>query len=322
MKSKNKLLIFKISISFLIILFLFTKLNIDSIFNILKETNLFWIFIAIILKLIVLIFGALNIKLLIIPSNKKIRFVKLIKDYSIAWSIGSFIPLRIGEFSIIYFLKKNGLKEGIGLSISLIDRIISTIVISIVAIFGLFYLFRDFYLISILVGFIILLIISMFIITNKNIRLLIRKYILKSYSKKFSGFSEYFILCLQNLKIILLNFLITLIKWIINALAIYLIFISLNTNILFKNVFLISCMGILLSLIPITFNGLGVREASFIFFYSKVGINANISMSVSIILLVINYIIPSIILIFNLNKFDEIKIKYRKEFKHNKKTLI
>ena len=182
-------LIIRFVISIFIIYFLIDKIGLQNISsNIILIHPLFFI-LTVFLIVIGLIIGALNLDILLIPI-KKISFRKVFYYNTLSWSLGLFVPGKIGELSLIPFLKQEGVPTGHGTVISVLDKLISLVVLSLSSIMGFFIFFdigTTLKLIAIL--FLLIAVILFFIVSNAG-RSFIKKYILRKFSMKFQGFSK------------------------------------------------------------------------------------------------------------------------------------
>jgi len=210
-----------------------------------------------------------------------------------------FIPGKLGEFSLVYFLNKENIKIGHGAAISVIDKIITLVCLFLISFFGFFMFFSPLQSIKLIVISLVLFAVIMILIVSKWNRNIIKKYILGKYSKKFAGFYSTFEFFFKHKKhILFIDFIITLIKWSINALIFYVIFLALKTTVPFLMVFIITSITVIISLIPITASGLGIREGIGIFLFSRVGVAFPVSSAVYIISLIIRSLIALFSIVF------------------------
>ncbi len=232
--------------------------------------------------------GAINIKFLS-DTAKKLSFKRVFKLNILSWSIGQFFPAKLGEFSIAYFFRKEGMKLGEGLAVAFMDKIITTMAVAFLALIGftiyfklntLFFIFI--YLLLILLGF--------FLLSPSGINIL-KKHLMIGPLKKLHGFIDVVAGYFNNQKPILLaNSSFTLIKWMIMAAGSYYLFLGFGYNVNIIDVLLINAMGTIVSLIPISLSGLGIRESATVFLFTQLGVPAEIALSVALIQLIINYI--------------------------------
>lgn len=280
----------KIVVGFLILFFLFYKIGLGDIYSTLLKTNLLYVLVYLILLFLLFVIGTINIKILLRPFKTRIPFLRLLRYYMASWSAGLFIPGRIGEFLLAYFLKKNDIEYGKGVIIPLMDRVLAFIALAIFAIIGAFIFFTINDAIKIVITLVVLLIIFYFVFINSFGRRIIRKYILRKYASRFEGFYDNFKKYLKNKRVISLAFLNTVIKQVLTAITIYSLFLAFNTHINPFYIIIMHSVIVILSFIPISINGLGVKEASAVVLYSLIGVKPEITLSTYIIMTVITYI--------------------------------
>ena len=133
MKKNFVFMISRIFISIAILGILIYYVGIKQILETFVSMKKVFLIPILILHIISLLIGALNIKILIKKIKNKLSFRKILKYYLVSWSIGSIMPGKIGEFSILYMLKKENISYGQSLAITMIDKIITIIVLSITA---------------------------------------------------------------------------------------------------------------------------------------------------------------------------------------------
>ena len=144
----------------------------------------------------------------------------------------------------------------------------------------------------------LLLILFLLIIIISNFGRAIIKKIIGKLAFKFIGFSKSLLYLLKSKKkILILNYLITLLKWLISSIFICLIFMALDVKISIIYIFLISAVSQLISIIPITLSGLGIREVSSVYLYSLINVEPAKVISISLIMLLFNYLTASIVLL-------------------------
>lgn len=294
---KKIITITKFFIAFSILFVLFYKIGFKNIIETFKDINLLFVLIYLIFFFIFLLLGSLNIKLLINATNKEIRFIKIIKYCFLSWSIGLFVPGKVGEFSLIYFLKKENVPIGKGTVICIMDKLITVTVTSLIAVVGFFIFFSKNDISILIFSLVLLFLLFIFSLTEKG-RSLIKKYILKRYAIKFKGFSKtLFYLLKKRVGILFLNFSLTIVRLIVVGITYLIMFLSLGQNINLTYIIMIYAIGIIVSLIPVTPSGLGVREAAAVLLYSRVGVLSEVTITVYLFFNIINYLIASVSLL-------------------------
>jgi len=305
--NKKTTVLIKAIISIAILLFLFYKIGITTITNTLLTSNLSYLPLILLTLVLIFILHTITLKITLDPI-KRIGLWQMFKYYSLSYAIGLFVPGKVGEFSIIYLFKKKGVDIGKGTAVCILDKFITLITLSIIAIIG-FILYLPAAIATKLITIIIIMVIaSIIIVFSKRSRQLVKKYILRKYTAYFTGFSKTLFLYLKQHKLILTaNFILTILKWVVTALSYLYVFQSFNTHVPFLDIFLITGLSVIIALIPISISGLGVRELSAVYFFKLIGISSTITFSTFIFYDILSYIIAAIIIFLLFQEFTTIK---------------
>lgn len=191
------------------------------------------------------------------------------KIYVAALGFASITPGRIAELIKIYYLKAKGYKSGESLVSVIMDRLFDLFFLLLFSLIGLIFFFgryfEKFYLVYILI---ILLIISVLtVIKNKNLRKFIKKIF---YQLMPSGLADEVDIFKTGLKTYDYHtyfggFVITSLSWLIYSGQIYLFGLAINlTGVTFPQLITAVAIASFLSLLPISFLGIGTREAALI----------------------------------------------------------
>jgi hypothetical protein len=302
--NKKSLAFIKFLIGIVILSNLFYKIGFKSILTTMSEMELVYIVPIVIIIIATNFIGGLNLKILFSTFKINIPSIKLFRSYSLSWAISLFIPGRLGELSIIYFFKKSNISIGMASAAIILDKIISIIIVAFFAFIGLFIFLDKSQIIKIIAFFVLFIVFLIYSIFNEKIRNIIRM-ILGKYSRKFTGFSKSLFQMTEKGKMnLFLDFLLTITKWIISTSVIFFLFLSLNQKISFFDVLLLNSIISLISLIPISLSGLGIRESAAVLLFTKIGIKNEITASTYFAALIIKYIIAVLILVFFMQKSD------------------
>jgi glycosyltransferase 2 family protein len=310
-KIKKFLLPLKIFISVGLLVFLFYKLKTISIYETISSINLLSVVMVILLLFAVLIIGTLNIYILIRTMNFKVSFYKMFGYFLVSWSLGSFLPGKMGEFYILPLLKKEGIGYGQSMAFSVIDKLLTFVCLAILTLiaFFLFLPMKD--VLGVIIGIVVVLFLFLLLISNKT-REIIKKYFLRRYAHKFQGFSKtLFFLFKKRKQVLILNLGLTVLKWFLSALSFFIIFKAFGAKVSLVMVFLLTASTTLLSFVPITMSGLGLRESVGVYLYSFLNVDKIITFSNYILMDIRNYLPAVIILIIFLfikNKKQRTKI--------------
>lgn len=272
----------------IIFAFLISKIDVKETLTILKEVNLFWIFIGIGISIFSTLITGYSLKVLF-DSVKRIPFLEWMRYYLIGFSMGLILPGRAGDFSIIYFVKEKGFDIGESTALTVIDKLITLIIFGTIAAIGVFTIFNSsqLYLGLALTLFCIVGGLSLFTgIGRRFIRKIIGK-----YAEKFKGFNRTFKNLIQHHKDkIAINIIITLYRPIGNTLLMVVVLKALGIGDLsFFYLMIINAITLIVSLIPLTPNGLGIREGVGTLLFSAIGVTAEATVAMYVILLMINY---------------------------------
>jgi len=308
---KKYIKILQMLVGFTILFFFFRAIGISEFWEVLKKINLFWLIPLFLITLLTQAIATINLAVVLKAINKKAPFSYLFRAVTLTFSLGTIAPGRTGDFSLVFFLKNKGIDYGHGLATTLLDKMISFFVISLLALFGIFWflnlkLFWTIFIFSFLSIFI-----SIFVISSKNIRNIIKKYVLRKYSKHFKGFYKSFRYILKKRKrYVFLDIIITILRLVVSFLSTWFVFKAFNQSIPFYYIIFVSSIISIVTLIPISFSGLGIKEGLGTYMYSSLGnIAPSISMNVMIILTMRKYTMALLYYLVNIKLMDNLKIK-------------
>jgi len=289
---KNPLLaILPYAITFIIFILLFLNINFYNVLEVLKETSLIFLSIAVFLQLINLILYADKLRNAAKLWGLNLQFRKALFLNLSSFPIRVLMPMRAGELvQALYFKKMKNfpLKKGI-------------MVVLTMAIFDFFALF--FY---ISLGFIFLRLnisefgtwkLILFIIIF--LTLLFILIIKKTYFSKICKTFEALLNKLKQVNFIKIVYLFfnSVVWYLLTLLTCSLVFKALNISIPFTEIIFFIPLVFILTKIPITISGFGAREALIIYFFSGYAAAESL-FSAGLLISFVLHIIPSIIGIF------------------------
>ena len=287
MKSKLRVIL-EIIFCILILALLISKINIKETIEILTTVDYSWILLAMVIYMISLLITAYSLKALF-DSIRHISFREWMRFYLVGFSMGLILPGRAGDLSIIYFAKEKGFDIGESTALTLTDKLITLIIFGLIATIGIFTILNSSQLYLGLL-FALLCIISGIVVFTECGRKIIRK-IIGKYANNFQGFSKTFKNLLSHHKEkVFINIIITLLRPLGNALLIIFIFKAMGIHTSFLYTILINAVTLIVSLVPLTPNGLGIREGVGAFLFSKIGVPLEATVAMYIIILLMNYI--------------------------------
>jgi len=280
----------KLTISLLILIFLFNFIDFKLFFDSIKNVNQ--------LFLLALLFVPLNILLRAyrwkIILNHYIKIVS-IKDSFVLNLVGIalniFLPASFGDVAKSYYgYKWHGYKEEM-LSSSILDKFLALFSVFIIGsltsfLIGLYVYFTLSIILSVLMGITIFYPkIVPWSILNK-----ITSYFIKQElnEKKLK-----FAFNVSN-KIKIYSLSISLLAWLLLYLQFYLICLSFSIEISFIYILAVSPLMNIALLFPFTINGLGTGEAMVTYLFSIINISPTLAVLVSLVSQIVNAIIPGI----------------------------
>lgn len=215
------------------------------------------------------------------------NYLYLLKITWIGSFYNQFLPGRIGgdAVKVMYLLSDNNIsKEKATVSI-FIDRIYNLLGLFVLVLVGYYLSLSSEVLQTKLIVELILLLTIVFILVCAFLKILKNRIssqnkILKKIQKYANYFSEYFEMNVQS---ILLLFYALLYDFVV-ILTIFLLAISLGVEIdLIEYIFYVPLI-FFITLLPISFGGLGIREGGFVYFFSIFSVSNEIAVSVSLLL--------------------------------------
>lgn len=302
MNEKKLILSIKILFGISVLVYLFHKAGFTNIINTLSHIKVVYLIPVILIYSVSFILTGLNFYVLLLPLGRKVPFWQVMHSSLIAWVGGLISPGKIGEFSIVYLLKQDGVEYGKGLSVSIIDKLVTLGTLIIFSSFALTLFHIDAArIISISVSVFIFLMIVLFTPASRRF---VRKYILRKYEHIFEGFaktSKVFI-TKKGFWALMINIISTTTKWFILGYIMKLVFLSFGLHIPWWIVLLITSATTLIAMIPVSISGLGVRESSATFLYSLVSISPVLVVSAYSVMMLLNYFIVIVVSTFFVKK--------------------
>ena len=277
---------------------LFYKIGFDEIAGSLFRLNLWALPLA--AGLFVLFLGLSSLgSWVLLRAFSPLSFREFLPCYLPSWAIGLFLPGKLGEVSIVYYLKNRDIAVGQGTAFFVVGKTMTVLALGIVASTGFFTFFsfqvavQLFLLLVVILGSFIFFLLSSF---GRNI---IKKVLPAKIIERFAGFSSAFTSYFFKHKGLMgLSLGIKLLGFGCIAVMNYTIFaVGLNVRIAVFKILQIITMETFSALIPISVNGLGIRQAMGIYFYGLLGVNAPIVASSQIVGWVLIYLFGVIIFI-------------------------
>jgi len=287
---KRIFLVLRIIFGFGVLILLFFKVGFSDIITTFSNLNLSVLAVILLLYPFSFIISTINLKLLSRLPNRKVSFKILLKYMVLSWSYSLFLPGKVGEFSLIYFMKQSGYKIGEASALTLMDKLISILMLLILSSYGLIIFFGMTLALIILSSILVLLIFGMALLLSTFGRRIGKK-ILRKYATIFKGFSVTLFFYFRKAKLmLLLNFLFTFLKWMLISSLFFLIFRSYDFNVSAFVVISVTAATVIVALIPISLSGLGIKESFAVFAYSHIGADPAIILTTYLLFTILTYL--------------------------------
>ncbi len=295
-------------IGIVIFIYLLIKLDLVEIFNAVRNTNLRIFLPAVLLVFVFQITQTFKWFVLARKQGIVLPFKEAVKINLMSNFYGLITPSKLGVVMRGEYLKKYSKSIGKGISNFVLDKILDIFSVFFLAIFFSFIFRRKFNFIPInffILFFFLFILLSFFIISKKNrifLKLFYRKIVPEKFKEKAKSTYHSFYSGMLKKRKLFIVFIFNLINWVVLYSITYLVGLSLGINIPFIYFLAILPIGTLISLIPISIDGLGTREAALISLFGLFGVEATKVFSMSIISLLITGIAPSLIALIFLFK--------------------
>ena len=282
-------------------IYLLFRLNIYSILGEIKNANLFFLSIAMLMVLVS--FFTSTLKWFVIARKQKINvpFKYALKINLMSGFYGFVTPSRIGSVIRIEYLKKFAEnKYGKGISNYILEKILDVSSLMLLVLISSFFFRKSLsvnYFNYALIGLAALLVFTIIFMNEKRSRAILRIFYMKFLPKKIKdGAKDGFYSFYEDMperKFFPVFIFFNLINWMVLYSIFYFVALSVGIDISFFYFLLFMPLTTFIGQIPITINGLGTREAAMISFFGLLGISATKIFSMSLINLVINGILPA-----------------------------
>jgi uncharacterized protein (TIRG00374 family) len=285
---------FKILISSGLIFYIFSRINMGEVFEILQDAKLKYFLFALFFFFICLVINSRKWQILLRHLGFDERLNKLIELNFISLFYASVLPggQLTGEGVKLYRISRNSNKiEMLVLSVFM-DRLTGMVAFVILGFFGIVFSSTEIlYYNKILLVFVILFLLSLFILLlfNNEVPVLFEKLFLKIFKHK----NKISLLAKKILKLIFsyrgaynilaLSLMYGMFFQLLNTLIIYILAMSLGISIALTDLLWIYCLVGLMLIIPVTVMGLGIREGALIYFLAFVGVAGTDALSLSLL---------------------------------------
>lgn len=279
---KKGITLLKILISFVLLYFVFTKIQFKEVWEILKGSSLGYLILALLFFILSKVLSALRLNLYIHQINIFLTQLSNLKLYLLGMFYNLFLPGGIGgdAYKGYVLKKKYGAKTKSVVSILVLDRLNGLLLILVIAfILAMFLNLDSIQAYKFLFGIAIILSVLVFWIFNKRFFLFVYPVFWQSL-----GFSA----MVQLAQIVSVLFILKALDVEEHTLAYLLIFL----------------ISSIVSVLPLTIGGIGSREVVFYYGALWLGLEENTSVSVSMLFFLITATVSFLGIIYHFKKPD------------------
>ncbi len=275
---------FKITLTVTALYFVFSKVDIKDIESILKKVDLLYLFLAFIFFNLSKILSSIRLNIYFKHIGVKISEIYALKLYYIGMFYNLFLPSGVGGdgYKIYILNKSHNIKLSTLITASLLDRVSGLIPLLFFA--SSLFIFSQFYHKFIWLDWFGLI----GAVTIFPLFYLINRLFFKGYLKIF-------------FKTTLLGTLVQLLQLLSALFIVYAIGYESST-IIFLTLFLISSV---MAVLPISVGGVGVRELTFLYGLTLIGLDASGGVAFSMLFFLITAISSFIGVFFNINSYPK-----------------
>lgn len=260
-----------------ILLYILNTLDLEKVGNNILKANYQFLAFAVFTILIGLFLRGFKWRTIIKHYGEAPPLFESIRIFCVGTMIGFLTPLKAGVFIRAAFIKHLGLSKGIATVV--IDRAAEILLVAVVAIISiaLLELKTEFMLNEKIIMLFSILVVGTLLCLIKRIRVRIINFL-----KEISSF-------LNDKKKLGIIFSITPLTFLTTVIGYYFVATALGMEIPLLFLLMVVSITLLIETMPISFLGLGTREAGLIFMLSLIEINAETAVTLSLLYLFLNY---------------------------------
>ena len=288
-KKKTLLIVIKSIVSISLLTYIISKIDWNEVVNNLKGANFLLLSLVFLLYIVEQIEITYKWRILIGARGINISLFRLVIINSIGSFWGLFLPSSVGTDVVRgYYLTKSNSEKSISVSSVFVDRILSMFSI---LLFGVIFILISGDLISkfniriyIIPLSICIVILFYFFQKEKTATFIKEKFKSAKYKKFFDLISKLHFSILEYKKYpkaLILSFFFSLLVQVTRVMIYYFVTMAFNISVPIIYFFIFIPIIMLVLMVPITIGGFGVREGTFITFFSLAGMSINQAVTIS-----------------------------------------
>lgn len=285
--------VLRLLLSSALIAFVSTKIDFGMVAELLGSIKITFLLLGLFLIFIERVLFAFKWNLLLATKGLSIPLRKILKIYYMSNFIGTFLPSSIGvEVVRAYSLSKHNGDLSESISSVLVDKVLATLALLILPLVGIVLYSNRLGAQAILPTLFVLmagLAVLLLLVLNRQLvnsilgRLsAISPAIFNRLQKLYEAFSGYMAYKRALLTVFALSFLIQVVR----VMVVYVLTLALDQHISLVVIFTFVPLITVLTMLPFAVGGIGIREASYVYFFSQAGLPTTEAFALSIVVYV------------------------------------
>ncbi len=269
------------------------SIDVKSISAIIQRLNVEYVVPFVLLRFSTILLISFRLQCVLRKQNINHNIIGVFKLYFIGRFYSQFLPSQYGgDIVKAYIVSKNEQKKTPAFSSILFDRILG-IASNFFLVFVVVLIFMDelsflgsmrFFLVLVPVVFMVVLYLFNRETTVNMVCRILKRFEFREIGKKIEKFFRTVVSFKKDKKFLLTVFSLSLLMQIFNYLSFYTISQMTNLTVHWRYFFIFSPIIFMLTVLPVSLNGIGIRESGNIFFFATVGVTANQAFSYSLLI--------------------------------------
>ncbi|MCK4596495.1 flippase-like domain-containing protein [bacterium] len=284
--------VLKILVSIGLLVFLVHRAGLSDILLVVRSANVVGLLVALFVYTATIVLISWRWRLLLVSQQAGVPFGRLLSLYFIGFFFNNFLPSSIGGdiYRAMGAGQENGRKAVSAASV-LVERLMGMLGVSALAILAVTLVVHqeaDGYLRALVLGFGAIMILLLVLFFNRRtlkiMQILSGKISLWNLGQRLLRFYEALTLYRKQKGVLALVFFISIGYQLMIVVFSYLVGFALDLGIPLRYFMLCVPVTVIISLVPISINGLGVRETGYVFLLSKIGHSSSEAVSLSLLI--------------------------------------
>ena len=320
LRTRSKIAV-KIVITLALLVFLLFQVSWESVQNTLVQAHIGLVILSFAIFFSRSLFGAVRWKALLAVKNYSMSTADLTKYYLIGTFFNFFFPTVVGgDLARGYYLHSDGVSKKTTISSMIVERLLGVLSLACLSCLSLVmsvHIFRNTGIIGLVVGAAAVFLGIFVLLFHSGFEALVRSIapavllpILEPGMRLLQDIREYS----NTVAVLIYGFGITMFFQVLGVYSVYLIGLSMGSST--KLIFFLTLVPVvwLISMIPVSLNGLGVREGAFVYLFAFVGMEKEMALAISLIFLlqsILQGIVGGMLFAFDMREVSAIR-DYRK----------